>query len=64
VRRLTVQYRGMDQPGSPIRCKGRIVKKYTEGLDHLVECEIWLENSKGEKTTLGSATVALPAHKP
>lgn len=64
VRRLAVQYRGMDQPGSPIRCKGRIVKKYTDGLDHLVDCEIWLENSKGEKTTLGSATVALPARKP
>ena len=64
VRKLTVQYRGMDQPGSPIRCKGRIVKKYTDGQDHLVDCEIWLENSKGEKTTLGSATVMLPAGKP
>ncbi len=64
VRKLTVQYRGMDQPGSPIRCKGRIVKKYTDGQDHLVDCEIWLESSKGEKTTLGSATVVLPAGKP
>jgi acyl dehydratase len=63
VRKLAVQYRGMDQPGSPIRCKGRVTRKYTDGSGHLVDCEIWLENSNGEKTTLGSAIVVLPARK-
>jgi hypothetical protein len=28
----------------------------------MVDCEIWLENEKGEKTTPGSATVMLPSH--
>jgi acyl dehydratase len=61
LRKLAVQYRGMDQPGSGIVCKGAVIKKYTEGSDHLVDCEIWLENAKGEKTTVGSATVILPS---
>jgi len=60
-RKLSVQYRGMDQPGSKVICKGRVSKKYVEGGNHLVDCEIWLENAKGEKTTPGSATVILPS---
>lgn len=61
LRKLSVQYRGMDQPGAKVVCKGRVTKKYVQGPDHLVECEIWLENAKGEKTTPGSATVILPS---
>ncbi len=61
LRKLAVRYRGMDQPGSKVACKGTVVKKYTEGGNHLVDCEIWLENAKGEKTTDGSATVILPS---
>jgi acyl dehydratase len=61
LRKLGVQYRGMDQPGTKVVCKGRVTKKYTEGHHHMVDCEIWLENAKGEKTTPGSATVILPS---
>jgi acyl dehydratase len=63
LRKLSVQYRGMDQPGSKVICKGRVAKKHVDGTDHLVECEIRLENAKGEKTTLGSATVILPSRR-
>jgi acyl dehydratase len=61
LRKLSVQYRGMDQPGTKVTCKGKVVKKYVDNGDHLVDCEIWLENAKGEKTTPGSATVMLPS---
>ncbi len=61
LRKLSVQYRGMDQPGTKVVCKGRVTKKYTDGGNHLVDFEIWLENAKGEKTTPGSATVILPS---
>ena len=64
LRKLAVQYRGMDQPGSKITARGKVVKKYTEGDAHIVECEIWLENAKGEKTTPGSAAVILPSRGP
>lgn len=60
LKRLACQYRGMDVPGTPITAKGVITRKYQEQGANLVDCEIWLENKDGEKTTPGSATVALP----
>ena len=51
----------MDIPGDALTCKGTVTKKYVEGDEHLVACDIWLENSKGEKTTPGTAVVALPS---
>ena len=61
LKRLTCQYRGMDIPGTPVTAKGTVTRKYQENGANLVDCEIWLENDKGEKTTPGSATVALPS---
>ena len=61
LKRLSAQYRGLDMPGSPIYCKGVVKRVYDEGGEHLVECEVWIENSRGEVTTPGSAVVALPA---
>ncbi len=60
LRKFGVQYRGMDVPNDPLLCKGTVTKKYVQGAEHLVDCEIWLENGKGERTTPGTATVALP----
>ena len=61
LKRLAVQYRGMDIPGTPVTAKGVVTKKYQDKSGNLVDCDIWLENEKGEKTTPGSATVALPS---
>ncbi len=48
------------QEGETWTCKGKVTKKFEEDGLHLVECEIWVENGKGEKTTTGSAVAALP----
>ncbi len=72
LKKLSCRYRGMDYPrkmktfdepqdGETWWCRGKITKKYTEGDNCLVECEIWVENGKGEKTTQGSALAALPS---
>jgi acyl dehydratase len=61
LKKLSVQYRGMDVPGVKLLCKGKIVKKHVEGSEHLVDCDIWIENAKGEKTTPGTAVVMLPS---
>jgi len=72
LKKLSCQYRGMDYPrkmkareephdGETWWCKGSVTKKYEDDGEHLVECEIWVENGKGERTTPGSALVALPA---
>jgi len=51
----------MDSPGQPITAKGSVTRKYQEDGRNLVDCEIWLENTEGQKTTPGSATVELPS---
>ena len=61
LKKLVTQYRGMDVPGSPIFGKGIVKRKYTENGENLVECEIWLENHEGKKTTPGSAIAGLPS---
>ena len=61
LKELKCQYRGLNVPGVDLVCKGKVVKKYDEGGEHLVDCEIWTENPEGERTTTGIATVALPS---
>ena len=70
LKKFSCQFRGMDYPrlmetvvepqeGETWWCKGTVTKKYAEGDKHCVDCNIWVENGKGEKTTTGSATVVL-----
>lgn len=60
LRRLSCQYRNMDVPGDTLICKGTVTKKHVTDGGHMVDCEIWVENGKGERTTPGAATVILP----
>jgi acyl dehydratase len=55
------QYRGMDFPNQDIRCRGLITRTYQEGDRNIVELDVWTENPDGQKTTPGTAKVALPA---
>ena len=61
LQRLQCQYRGMDAPGQAITAKGSVTRKYQQDGQHLVDCELRLENAAGQNTTPGSATVALPS---
>lgn len=69
--KFACQYRALDFPrrmksliepsdGETWLCKGKVLKKYFSGNKSLVDCEIWVENGKGEVTTPGTATVSLP----
>ncbi len=71
LKHFSCRYRAMDYPrtmktmteseeGETWLCKGTVTKKYLEEDNHCVECDIWIENGKGEKTTPGKATVILP----
>ena len=61
VKRLSVQYRGNAFPGDKLLCKGTVTRKYVEGGEHLVECEIWAENPEERRIAPGTAVVALPS---
>ena len=50
-----VSYRGIDVPGRPYRCRGRV----TRVVGDQVELEVWGEDSDGNRTTVGSATVEM-----
>jgi acyl dehydratase len=61
LKRLTVQYRAMDIPGTPVFAKGNVTKKYVENGENIIECDIRLETHEGEVTTPGSAKISLPS---
>jgi hydroxyacyl-ACP dehydratase HTD2-like protein with hotdog domain len=48
-------------PGDTLNCRGKVANKYLKDGQNFVECEIWVENQRGERITLGTATVALPS---
>jgi hydroxyacyl-ACP dehydratase HTD2-like protein with hotdog domain len=50
-----VSYRGIDIPGHPYRCRGKITK--VEGKE--VELEVWGEDESGKRTTVGAARVSM-----
>ena len=61
VKKLSSSFRKMDYPMDPLICKGKVIKKYTIGDEDYVECDTWIENSQGEKTTTGSAVFTIPS---
>ncbi len=63
IKKIGVSYRGMHFPCQELVCKGVVKRKYKENGENLVECEIWAENPKGEKTTPGTCIVALPSRE-
>src|SRR6185437_1805939 len=50
-----VSYRGLDMPGRPYRCRGRVTR--LTGLE--AELEVWGEDEDGNRTTVGTATVQM-----
>jgi acyl dehydratase len=61
LRKLNCSYKGINYPGEAITCQGEVTRKYDKDGEHFIECKVWAENPKGEKTASGRAVVALPA---
>jgi acyl dehydratase len=55
LKAFEVSYRGIDLPGRPYRCRGRV--KSVEGGQ--VELDVWGEDPDGNRTTVGTATVQI-----
>lgn len=61
LEQVRVAYRRPDQPGLPLRCGGSVLSRESgEAGDHL-ECDLWLEQEQGDRSTIGAATVRLRA---
>jgi len=50
-------------PDDILSCRGTVLRTWRERGEALVDCSIWQENQKGEKTLVGEATFALPERK-
>jgi len=55
LKTFEVSYRGIDVPGKPYRCRGRV--RRVDGSE--VELEVWGEDPEGNRTTLGTASVEM-----
>jgi hydroxyacyl-ACP dehydratase HTD2-like protein with hotdog domain len=55
LKAFDVSYRGTDVPGRPYRCRGRVAR--VDG--DMAELELWGEDSDGNRTTLGTASVEM-----
>ncbi|MFC2003023.1 MaoC/PaaZ C-terminal domain-containing protein [Chloroflexota bacterium] len=61
LRKLTCSYRRMSFPGEEITCRGRVTRKHVENGEHYIECNLWAENPKGERTVSGVVVVIVPS---
>ncbi len=68
IAKFSCRYRAVDYPrsmkttGEPVDgeiwwCKGKVTKKYVRDNLNYLDCEVWVENGKGEITTSGKAAV-------
>jgi acyl dehydratase len=60
---ISVTFIQAARPGDTLTTRGAV--KSTSVVDgrERVECEVWLENQKGEKTTVGTASGFVPASR-
>lgn len=72
LNKFSCQYRAVDYPrtmktltepqdGDTWWCRGRVTAKQMENTDHYIDCELRVENGRGEVITSGRATVTLPS---
>ncbi len=60
---LQVQVRRFNMVGDLSRCTGVVTAKRVEAGQHLIDCDVWVENQRQERTAYGSATVVLPSQQ-
>ncbi len=60
LRKLSANNRRILLPNEDLLCKGKVTKKYIENGENYVECEVRVENSRGEQCVPGMALVTLP----
>ncbi|HEX2172145.1 MAG TPA: MaoC/PaaZ C-terminal domain-containing protein [Dehalococcoidia bacterium] len=60
IRKISVSYRAMDPVDYTLTARGKVTGKQQKDGQGLIECEVWVENQEGIRTTPGTAVVALP----
>jgi acyl dehydratase len=63
LRSLALEARRYNLMGDTTWIKGKVAKKHIEQGKHVVDCEVWCQNQRGETTMSGTASVWLPPKK-
>ena len=57
VRRVSVRFVEMVRPGDILTCRGRVKERTTADGGMRLELEVWTENQRAERVTVGEAEV-------
>jgi acyl dehydratase len=57
VRRLSVRFHEMVRPGETLTCRGRVKERITGTDGSRLQLEVWTENQRAERVTVGEAEV-------
>ena len=60
LKKIECRQKGFNIVGEAVKCRGVVIGKDVQSGEYMVECEIWTENSQGEKTATGKSVVQLP----
>jgi acyl dehydratase len=59
VRRLSVRFNEMVRPGDTLTCRGRVKDRQSGGAVVRLQLEVWAENQRAERVTVGEAEVQM-----
>ena len=60
VTRYKIRFEALVWPKDVLTFKGQVLRKYQEGGENLVDCQLFVVNNRGENAIVGEATVSLP----
>ena len=60
VKQIGVNFKAISKPGDTITCRGKIINKFVEDKQCLVEIEMVAVNQRGKKAATGNVIVVLP----
>jgi acyl dehydratase len=63
LKKLYVKLVGFNMRGYTTWCRGKVIRKYEDDGEQVVDCEIWCENQISEVTATGKATIILPSRE-
>ena len=61
LERLSATFRGLVRPGRPLHVRGVVTERHRTGRGDVLECDLVLESSEGDRWVTGTASVCLPA---
>ena len=60
LKRLYAEVRRFNVVGDLTRIEGKVTRKYRDGDEHLIDCDLLAINQRGETSAFGNATAVLP----